>query len=133
MKKGFIALCIVLLMAPLADAKVKLVSAVIEPAAAGAGDEVMATVEFSGKVKNVSRVLLIPREYAYDIDQPFSLLPDASGKNVWSMKTTVPWEVPSGEVNLEVKAFDKKGKEIVIKEYKDQLHGKAGLILFEVK
>ncbi|MBN1561574.1 hypothetical protein JW998_15090 [candidate division KSB1 bacterium] len=133
MKNVLLALCIVLLMAPLADAKIKLVSAVIEPAAGGGGDEVTATVEFSGKVKNVSRVLLIPREYAYDIDQPFSLQPDADGKNVWTLKATVPWETPSGEVNLEVKAFDKKGKEIIIDEYKDQLHGKAGLIPFEVK
>ena len=133
MKNGLIALCLVLLMASLADAKIKLVSAVIEPAAAKPGDEVTATVELSGKLKNVSQVLLIPREYAYDIDQPFSLQPDGSGKNIWTLNATVPWEVPSGEINLEVKAYDKKGKEIVIKEYEDQLHGKTGLILFEVK
>ena len=133
MRNGLVFLCIVLLMAPMTHAKIKLVSAVIQPTAAAAGDEVTVTVEFSGKAKNISQVLLIPREYAYEIDQPFELQLDGSGKNVWMLKGPIPWDAPSGEVKLEIKALDAKGKEIVIKDYEDQVHGKAGVIAFEVK
>jgi len=133
MKNGLIVLCIVLLMVPMVEAKVKLVKATIEPAAAEVGDEVTATVEFSGKAKNISQVLIIPREYAYDMEEPFPLQADESGKNIWSLTVTIPYEAMSGKVNCEIKALDKKGKEIVIEEYKEQVHGKAGLIEFEIK
>lgn len=133
MKKALLVLCLVLLVVPMAEAKVKLIKAVIEPAAAEVGDEVTATVEFSGKAKNISQVMVIPREYAYEIEAPFPLQQDESGKNVWSLTVNVPYEAMSGKVNLEIKAIDKKGNEIVIDEYKDQQHGKSGLIEFEIK
>jgi len=126
-------LMVVMLVAPTAFAKVKLVKAVIEPAAAAAGEQVTVTVEFSGKAKNVKQVMLIPREYAYDIDQPYYLQQDASGKNIWMLQGPIPYEAPAGSVHLEVKAVDKDGKEIVLKKFKDQEFGKAGLIDFEIK
>ncbi|MBN1481880.1 hypothetical protein EH223_06025 [candidate division KSB1 bacterium] len=133
MRNALLVLCLVLLVVPMAEAKVKLIKAVIEPAAAEVGDEVTATVEFSGKAKNISQVLVIPREYAYEIEAPFPLQKDESGKNVWSLTVNVPYEAMSGKVNLEIKAIDKKGNEIVIDDYKDQEHGKSGLIEFEIK
>lgn len=132
MRKVLLVVCMLMLIIPL-EAKVKLVSAVIEPEAAEIGDEVTATVEFSGKAKNISQVLIIPREYAYEIEAPFPLQKDESGKNVWSLTVNVPYEAMSGKVNLEIKAIDSEGKEIVIDEYKEQAHGKAGLIEFEIK
>ncbi len=133
MKKVLPLILVVLFIAPLAQAKIKLIQAKIEPAAAAAGDMVKVTVEFSGKVDKVKEVMIIPREFAYDIDEPYSLIKDASGKNVWTLEGPIPYEAPPGVVNLEIKAIDKKGKEIVIKDYKDQVHGKAGLIKFEIK
>ncbi len=133
MRKVLLVFCAVLLVVTLAEAKVTLVKAVIEPAAASAGDDVAVTVEFGGKAKNIESVVMIPREFAYEIDMPFPLQKAEDGKNVWVLKGQVPWETPSGEVNLEIKAVDKKGKEVVVEEYKDQVHGKAGLIAFEVK
>ncbi len=133
MKKILSLLLIVLLSAPFAQAKIKLIQARIEPAEAAAGDMVKVTVEFSGKADKIKEVMIIPREFAYDIDEPYSLTKDASGKNVWTLEGPIPYEAPAGIVNLEIKAIDKKGKEIVIKDYKDQVHGKAGLITFEIK
>jgi hypothetical protein len=133
MKKVLMMLCMLLLVVTVSEAKVTLVKAVIEPAAAAAGDEVMVTVEFSGKAKNIESVVMIPREFYYDIEQPFPLQQIEEGKNVWVLKGEVPWETPSGSVNLEIKAVDKKGNEIVVEEFKDQEYGKSGLIEFEVK
>ena len=133
MRKLFAVLLVVMLVAPTAFAKVKLVKAVIEPAAASGGETVKITVEFSGKAKKISQVMMIPREFAYDIDQPYQLQKDASGKNIWTLEGPVPYEAPSGALNLEIKALDKNGDEIVIKKFKDQENGKAGLIKFEIK
>jgi len=133
MKKVLAVLLIVLLTAPWAQAKIKLLQASIEPAQASAGDMVTVTVEFSGKSDKIKEVMIIPREFAYDIDEPYSLIKDASGKNVWSLEGPIPYEAPSGVVNLEIKAISNKGKEIVIKDYKDQVHGKAGLIKLEIQ
>jgi len=133
MRKVLMVLGMVLLIVTMVDAKVTLVKAVIEPTAAAPGDDVSVTVEFGGKAKNIEKVVMIPREYAYEIDQPFPLQKVEDGKNVWVLKGQVPWEAPSGPVALEIKAVDKKGNEVVIEEFKDQIHGKAGLIEFEVK
>lgn len=132
MRKVLLVVCALLLVVTMAEAKVTLVKAVIEPAAAAAGDEVSVMVEFGGKTKNIESVVMIPREYAYEIDAPFPLQKSEDNENVWVLKGQVPWEAPSGPVNLEIKAVDKKGKDVVVEEYKDQAHGKAGLIEFEV-
>ncbi len=133
MKKLLLLLCLLLLVVTVSEAKVTLVKAVIEPAAASAGDDVTVIVEFGGKAKNIESVVMIPREFYYDIEQPFPLQKLEDKKNTWVLKGQVPWETPSGSVNLEIKAMDKKGNEVVIKEFEAQEYGKAGLILFEVK
>lgn len=133
MRKVLIPLLVVLFIMPMAVAKTKLVQAVIEPAAASGGDIVKVTVEFSGKASSIGKVLMIPREFAYEIDEPFHLQKDATGKNIWTLEGPVPYEAPAGALNMEIKAFDEKGKEIVVEEYKEQMHGKAGLIAFEIK
>lgn len=133
MRKLLVMLLIVLLVVPVVQANVKLVEAKVEPAAASGGEKVTATVEFSGKAKDVSEVMVIPREFAYEIEAPFSLQKAEDGKNVWTLTTTVPYEAPTGELTLEIKALDGKGKEIVLKDFQDQEHGKAGAIKFEIK
>jgi len=133
MRNLVLSILVLLLIVTVVQAKVKLVEAKIDPAAAGPGETVNVTVEFSGKAKNVSKVLMVPREYAYEIDQPFYLQADSSGANIWRLEGPVPYEAPMGEVNLEIKAYDAKDNEIVIKEFEEQTHGKAGLIKFEIK
>ncbi|MDZ7371067.1 MAG: hypothetical protein ONB12_07855 [candidate division KSB1 bacterium] len=105
----------------------------IQPEAAAPGDSVTAWVEFTG-VDSLKQVLIIPREYAYDIDEPFPLQRDTtSTKERWIIQVQVPYETPYGAVNLEIRAIDKNDREIVIEEYKDQQFGKAGLMKFEVR
>ena len=133
MRKMIFGVCVLLSVTTVLQAKVKLIEAKIEPATASIGETVKATVEFSGNVKKISKVMLIPREYAYEIDQPFYLQADPTGANVWSLEAQIPDEDVSGKVNLEIKAYDNKDKEIVIKKFKDQLHGKAGLIELEIE
>ncbi len=105
------------------------VKASIEPPAAAAGDFVKGTVEFSG-ICDLQKVLIIPREYAYDIDQPFAMKKQQGEAEVWVLETYVPYEAYPGKVHLEIKAVDKDGAEVVIKEFEEQQFGKAGLILF---
>jgi hypothetical protein len=132
MKKLLLILTVVIFCSPLL-ARVKLVQATIDPAVASGGDQVKCVVVFSG-IKDLQSVKIIPREYAYEIPQPFALERDeTAAKETWTLQTMVPYEVMNEKVNLEIKAFDKKGNEIVIKEYKDQTYGKAGLIEFEVR
>ncbi len=134
MKQVMSVVCFLILVASMAQAKIELVEAKVEPAAAAVGEQVVGHVEFTGKAKNVSKVMVIPREYAYEIEEPFQLSKDESTKkNVWKIETRVPYDAPSGKMNLEIKALDKNGDEIVIEEYKDQVHGKAGNIEFEIK
>ena len=133
MRKLLVLFLVILFIVPMAQAKIKLIQATIDPAAASGGEKVTATVEFSGKVKNISKVMMIPREFAYDIEEPFSLQKAENGKNVWSLTTTVPYEAPTGAITLEIKALDSKGKEVVITDFKDQVHGKAGELKFEIK
>jgi hypothetical protein len=114
-------------------AEVQLVEAKIEPDSAYAGETVKAVVEFSG-ITDIQQVLIIPREHAYEIDQPFALQKaDSTQNEVWVLEVPVPYDATSGSVNLEIKAIDKDGNEIVIKEYADPQFGKAGLIKFEIK
>jgi hypothetical protein len=114
-------------------AEVQLVQAKIEPSVAAAGEKVNAVVEFSG-ITDIQQVLIIPREHAYDLDEPFALQKADSTKNeVWVLETTVPYEATSEEIHLEIKAVDKNSNEIVIKEFAEQEFGKAGLIKFEIK
>lgn len=134
MKRVIAVIGVLLLLVTVAEAKIKLVEAKVEPAAATVGEQVVGHVEFTGKAKNVSKVLIIPREYAYEIDSPFQMVKDESTKkNVWKLETRVPYDAPSGKIHLEIKALDNDGEEIVIEEYESQVHGKAGVVEFEIK
>lgn len=129
--KRFAIVSVLLLFVSLSFAEVT-VEAKIDPAAAAGGDWVKGSVEFTG-VGGLQKVLIIPREYAYEIDQPFAMKKQEGDKEVWVLETMVPYEAYPGKVHLEIKAIDKDGAEVVIKEYEEQQFGKAGLIVFEIK
>lgn len=133
MIKRSVFFCSLLFVIALGYAEVQLVDAKIEPTAASAGEKVKGSVEFSG-VCGIQKVLIIPREYAYDINQPFAMQKaDSCKKELWVLEIMVPYDAPIGPVNLEIKAVDKDSNEIVIKEFAEQQFGKAGLIKFEIK
>ncbi len=135
MKKILVVLFLSLLISVTAFAKQpELKEATMVPQAAAPGDSVTVTVEFTGKHKDIHKVFLTVREHPYDAPQ-FSLLPDKSQKkkNIWMLKTIVPWDAPSECVNLDITAIDKKGKEIISKGLESQTTGKAGSVTFEIK
>lgn len=129
--KRFAVLSVLLLIFSLSFAEV-MVETKIDPAAAAGGDWVKGSVEFTG-ISGLQKVLIIPREYAYEIEQPFPMKKLEGEKEVWVLETMVPYEAYPGKVNLEIKAIDKDGAEVIIKEFEQQQFGKAGLILFEIK
>ncbi|HPG41738.1 MAG TPA: hypothetical protein PLP19_20790 [bacterium] len=135
MKKILVVLSLFLLIATTVFAKQpKFKEATMIPQAAAPGDSVTLTVEFTGKIKEISKVFLTVREHPYDAPQ-FILQPDKSQKkkNIWMLKTIVPWDAPSESVNLDITAIDKKGKEIVSKGLENQATGKAGSVSFEIQ
>ena len=54
MRKLLVLFLVILFIVPMAQAKIKLIQATINPAEASGGEKVTATVEFSGKVKKIS-------------------------------------------------------------------------------
>jgi len=114
-------------------AKPKFVKAEIQPAAAKPGDAVKLVVEFSGNAQKIEKLKITVREYAYDTDPFYLEEPDQENPNIWSLETEVPYDAPSGTIHLEIKAMDKKGREIVTKEYKNQTWGRTGLVKFTIQ
>ena len=134
MKKLFIIAVLILCVPLIVSAgQPKLKSATIEPELAATGDTVNITVEFTGKAKNVKEVSFIVREYPYDYPRTYLTLDKKSKKNIWKLVGPVPWDAYAQSYHLDLRALDKKGKEIVTEGMEKQSTGRTGTIEFKVK
>jgi hypothetical protein len=96
------------------------------------GEAVSVSIEFTGKPTEIQSVELFSREYYYDAPKMMmQLLGD--GKNIWVFKAELPYDAPLGTYNVEVKALNKKGEEIVAGECNNCTYGPTGVFKFEVK
>ena len=111
----------------------KLKSATIEPKIAATGDTVAVVVEFTGKAKDIKEVSFIVREYPYDYPRTYFTHDKKEKKNIWQLVGPVPWDAYAQSYHLDVRALDKKGKEIVTKGLEKQSTGRTATIEFKVK
>jgi len=134
MKKLFIVAVLIFCLPLVVAAKQpKLKSATIEPKVTATGDTVKITVEFTGKVKDVKEVSFIVREYPYDYPRTYLTPLKDKKKNIWVLEGPVPWDAYAQTYHLDLRALDKKGKEIVSKGCEKQTTGRTGTIEFKVK
>jgi len=134
MKKLFIIAVLILCVPLIVSAKQpKLKSATIKPEVAATGDTVKITVEFTGKAKNIKEVSFIVREYPYDYPRTYLTHDKKSKKNIWILEGPVPWDAYAQSYHLDLRALDKKGKEIVSEGLEKQSTGRTGTIELKVK
>ena len=134
MKKLIIIAVLIMCIPLVVSAKQpKLKSATIEPKIAATGDTVKIAVEFTGKVKDIKELSFIVREYPYDYPRTYLTPVKKSKKNIWLVQGPVPWDAYAQTYHLDLKAIDKKGKEIITKGFEKQTTGRTGTIEFKVK
>jgi len=134
MKKLIIIAVLIMCIPLVVSAKQpKLKSATIEPKVAATGDTVIIAIEFTGKVKDVKEVSFIVREYPYDFPRTYLTPVKKSKKNIWKLVGPVPWDAYAQSYHLDLRALDKKGKEIVTKGLEKQSTGRTGTIELKVK
>ncbi|MBC8180266.1 hypothetical protein H8E88_03995 [candidate division KSB1 bacterium] len=129
----FIAVLIMFIPLVLSAKQPKLKSATIEPKVAATGDTVTIMVEFTGKVKDIKEVSFIIREYPYDYPRTYFVSLKDKKKNIWVLEGPVPWDAYAQSYHLDIRALDKKGKEIVTKGLEKQSTGRTATIEFKVK
>ncbi len=134
MKKLIIIAVLILCIPLVVSAKQpKLKSATIEPKIAATGDTVKITVGFTGKVKDIEELSFIVREYPDDYPRTYLAHDKKCKKNIWLLQGPVPWDAYAQAYHLDLKAIDKKGKEIITKGFEKQTTGHTGTIEFKVK
>lgn len=104
----------------------------VTPGKVKLGGEVSFSVEFSGKKGDIKSVKLYNQEYP-DYAPVIELFQDPDSKgNAWKAVGPIPNEAPMGTYNWEIKAIDKKDKEVVDKKFGSQSYGKTGKLSFEI-
>lgn len=96
------------------------------------GEEISISIEFTGKATEIQSVELFSREYRYDAPK-MMMQHLGDGKNIWALKADLPYDAPLGTYNIEIKALNKNGKEIVSDECENCSYGKTGVFQFKVK
>ena len=132
-KLFFIAVLIMFIPLVVSAKQPKLKSATIEPKVAATGDTVTITVEFTGKAKSIKEVSFIVREYPYDYPRTWLTHDKKEKKNIWKLVGPIPWDAYAQSYHLDIRALDKKGKEIVTKGLEKQSTGRTASIEFKVK
>ncbi len=134
MKKIVLISVMVLLVAGMAFAgQPKLVKATINPEKASIGEKVTITTEFTGKASDIQSITVTVREYPYDAPEIILENDVATDKNIWTASMKIPQDAPNEAFNLDIKAIDKNGKEIVTKEYEKNYWGKTGSVKLTVE
>ncbi|NQU88080.1 MAG: hypothetical protein HQ541_20215 [Mariniphaga sp.] len=132
MKKLTFLILLIFIVASVFAAKPALKKTVVTPEKVKLGAEVSFVLTFSGKKEDIKSIKLFSVEFPYEAPI-IELQPDPESKdNVWKAVGPVPYEAPLGIYNWEIKAVDKKDKEIVDKDCKDQTQGKTGKLAFEI-
>jgi hypothetical protein len=134
MKRTILAMLILLCFAVAIYAgQPKLVKAEIKPAVAEPGETVKMTIELTGKANDLKEVSFVIREYLYDQPRRYLSPLKDSKKNVWVLEETVPYDAPYDIFHLDVRALDKKGKEVVSEGLEDNETGRTAAVKFEIK
>lgn len=125
-----LSLVLMLLVSAMAIAKPRVKDVSIEPALTSPGDKINITIEFKGKVRDIKYVEMISRDR--EPSDPIHLKQDTKKPHVWSVEYDIPKDAARGHHELELKVTDRFGNEIVNRKYRRQIHGKAGLVKFEI-
>ena len=101
------------------------------PSPASAGDEVISYIKLNKASDNIKSVKGTLREYsqitiAFRNDGKGA--DEKAGDNIWSKKTTVPYNAPSRKFHLDITIIDEEGRIIATKEAKGEKVEKSGTI-----
>jgi hypothetical protein len=101
------------------------------PSPASAGDEVVSYIKLNKASDNIKTVKGTVREYPqvtvkYRNDGQGA--DEKAGDNIWSKKTTVPYNAPPQEFHLDITIIDEEGQIIATKEAKGEKVEKSGTI-----
>lgn len=113
--------------------QLEVISAKVVPSEVSAGESIQFVLEFSGKTSDIKEVIGQVREYPYEGPR-IVLQPDKSSeKNLWILKSTVPFEAPSETFHIDFTAVGKDGKEIVTENLEKTAIGKTATAVLTVK